>query len=107
VNHFYGPSKRENRGILKPVSTVVNKVADTAGAVAGGVAGGIRGAYDNIKSAFAPPLPKQMNYGAGGGVGASRNAAGAAIGIGNTVVPLIVPKGEVATVKAYEASIQF
>ena len=104
VNHFYGPSKRENGIIPKPVSNVVNKVATTAGTVAGGVAGGIRGAYDNIKSAFAPPLPKQMNYGAGGRVGASRNAAGA---VGNTMVPLIVPKGEVATVKSYEASIRF
>ena len=96
VNHFYGPSKRENRGILKPVSTVINKVANTAGGVVGGVAGGIRGAYDDIKSAFAPPLPKQMNYGSGGGAA-----------IGNTVVPLIVPKGEVATVQSYEASIRF
>lgn len=105
VNHFYGPSKRENRGILKPVAGAINKVANTAGTVVGGVAGGIRGAYDNIKNAFAPPLPKQMNYGSGGGVGASRYASGTAIG--NTVVPLIVPKGEVATVQSYEASIRF
>ena len=98
VNHFYGPSKRGG-GILKPVASAINKVANTAGVVVGGVAGGISGAYDNIKSAFAPPLPKQMNYGAG--------KTGSGVVVGSTVVPLIVPKGEVATVQSYEASIRF
>jgi len=100
INHFYGPSNRENdhgrrdhhhHDTKKNVSKALHKVATKAS-----------GAYDAIKSAIAPPLPKQMNYGTGsGGAGGARNA------VGNTVVPLIVPKGEIATVKPYEATIQF
>jgi hypothetical protein len=97
VNHFYGPSKRENNGLIKGA---VKGVAHATGHVASGISSGIKSTYDNIKNAFAPPLPKQMNYGAGIG---GRNAPS----IGNTVVPSIVPKGEVATVQSYEASIRF
>jgi hypothetical protein len=97
VNHFYGPSKRENTGLIKGA---VKGVAHATGHVASGISSGIKSTYDNIKNAFAPPLPKQMNYGAGIG---GRNAPS----IGNTVVPSIVPKGEVATVQSYEASIRF
>ena len=97
VNHFYGPSKRENNGLIKGA---VKGVAHATGHVASGISSGIKSTYDNIKNAFAPPLPKQMNYGAGIG---GRNAPS----IGNTVVPSLVPKGEVATVQSYEASIRF
>ena len=97
VNHFYGPPKRENNGLIK--GTVKGAVKGVAHAT-GHLASGIKSAYDNIKNAFAPPLPKQMNYGAGIG---GRNAPS----IGNTVVPSLVPKGEVATVQPYEASIRF
>ena len=97
VNHFYGPSKRENNGLIK---SAVKGMAHATGHVASGISSGIKSTYDNIKNAFAPPLPKQMNYGAGIG---GRNAPS----IGNTVVPSIVPKGEVATVQSYEASIRF
>lgn len=98
TNYFYGPSKqkRENRIIPNPIKKVVR----TTGNVVDKVASGIKGAYNDIKSTFTAPLPKQMNYGVNGGRG------GGVSGGGNTLVPSLVPKGTVASVQPYESSIR-
>ena len=93
TNYFYGPSKqkRENGIIPNPIKKVVHKT----GHVVDKVASGIKGVYDDIKSTFTAPLPKQMNYGVNGVSGG-----------GNTLVPSLVPKGIVASVQPYESSIR-
>jgi hypothetical protein len=96
TNYFYGPSKqkRENGIFPNPIKKVVHKT----GHVVDKVASGIKGVYDDIKSTFTAPLPKQMHYGVNGGSGVS--------GGGNTLVPSLVPKGTVASVQPYESSIR-
>ena len=98
TNYFYGPSKqkRENRIGSNPIKKVVHGT----GHAVDKVASGIKSAYNDIKSTFTAPLPKQMNYGVNGGSG------GSVSGSGNTLVPSLLPKGVVATVQPYESSIR-
>ena len=99
TNYFYGPSKQKRENVVN--SNPIKKVVHKTGHVVDKVASGIKGAYNDIKSTFTAPLPKQMNYGVNGGT-----SSGGVSESGNTLVPNLVPKGVVASVTPYESSIR-